>query len=302
MKHLEKLLILKALPRVGNSKINNEYKSILTKDYSLEEFYDVLKRKAFSPSDINAAATSMKEIMDLLEENPSYKAITIYDSQYPEALKELGNSAPPYIFALGNLEALDRVSLGIIGTRHPDKHVIDHAPALVKHCIEKISPAIVSGLAIGCDTIGHKAALENNAPTIALLPCGFNKIKPKAKMELADEIVENGGLLISEYPPNTEETRFTPVQRDALIAALSNKIITLQCGEKSGTMHTLDTAHTLSRPIGCYMPSIQEGDFAGHTYAISKYKASALKSFDDLDTFLESSPEKPDKQEQLSFI
>jgi len=299
MKNLKELIILSNLPKVGKAKINSDLASVIDDVMDQEVLIDKLCWLGFSEPDIYTAIQKANDAMAELETNERFSAITIFDEEYPIQLNDLGNNRPPYFYVYGDIDSLYKESLGIIGTRHPDNHVEIYAPNVISHAIFLYSPVIVSGLANGCDTIGHKTALANNTQTIAVLPCGFNKLT-RAKRTLCEDIVNRGGLIISEYSPETPETRFTPVQRDLIIAALSHKIISLQCGINSGTMHTIEAAYKMHRPIGCYTPSKMEGDFEGHKKAMFSYNAKEIKSFEDLDEFLNK--KKLIETEQMSIF
>ena len=145
---------------------------------------------------------------------------------------------------------------------------------------------VVSGLALGCDTIGHENALCNKGFTIAVLPSGIHNIYPESNKRLAEDIVTSGGCLISEYEPKATAVSYTFVERDALIAALSKATLVLECGIKSGTMKTVEVAEKLNRKIACYYSKrkIKEG-FEGNNYILNtktSYKVvnkKGLRSF-----------------------
>ncbi len=98
------------------------------------------------------------------------------------------------------------------------------------------------GLALGCDKIAHETAVNLGKKTIGVLPSGVNVITPAANKGLAERIIETGGCLISEYEPDAGVTKATYVERDAVIAALSDATVVIECGVRSGTMHTVDAA------------------------------------------------------------
>ena len=122
--------------------------------------------------------------------------------------------------------------------------------------ILKYEATIVSGLALGCDTIAHKTALEHSGKTIAILPSTLNNIIPKENIELAERIAANGGLLISEYyeaPKSRNDMISRFVVRDRLQALFSDAILLTasyapnNLGNDSGSRHAMDKAKSYGR-------------------------------------------------------
>ena len=124
---------------------------------------------------------------------------------------------------------------------------------------------VVSGLALGTDTKAHKTALKNGNPTIAVLPSGFNCITPKSNTKLAKRIVKNGGLLVSEYEPDTPATKSSYVARNKIIARFGKALIVPQCDIQSGTMHTVRFAQQLNKLIVVQ----KDTDFSGNNYILT---------------------------------
>ena len=109
--------------------------------------------------------------------------------------------------------------------------------------------SVVSGLALGIDRAAHESALELGLPTIAVLPSGFSRITPRQHVGLARRIVASGGLLVSEYEPQTPAAPAQYVARNRIIAELGKCLIVPQCEARSGTMHTVRFARALNRPV-----------------------------------------------------
>ena len=101
---------------------------------------------------------------------------------------------------------------------------------------------IVSGLADGVDSAAHRAALEAGGKTIAVLGSGFNNIYPATNVPLANEIVDKGGLLVTEYKPNVQPANYTFPARNRIIAGLSRGVLITEATLKSGSMHTKEYA------------------------------------------------------------
>ena len=117
---------------------------------------------------------------------------------------------------------------------------------------------VVSGLALGCDKIAHEATVDEGKATIAVLSSGVNIVTPASHKNLAKSILATGGCLISEYETNVKANRSYFVERDAIVAALSDVTFVVECDVKSGTMHTVDAASEYKRRLSCYYPPSME--------------------------------------------
>lgn len=142
----------------------------------------------------------------------------------------------------GDLSIASLPGLAVIGTREATPEGIAGGMFLSAE-FAKRGFNIVSGLAIGCDTCGHKGALKVGGKTTAFLANGldYDSIYPDENKELAEEIVAKGGLLLSEYHIGQSVNRYSLVARDRLQAALSKATLVVQTGIKGGTMHAANT-------------------------------------------------------------
>lgn len=173
-------------------------------------------------------------------------SVKISDGIYPKLLKEIYNP-PQKLFYRGRIELLNKTCISVVGTRRNT----DYGEFMTEKIVAELSVldiAIVSGLAKGIDAIAHKAALENNLPTIAVLGSGINNIYPKTNNGLALEIEKNG-LIISEYEDQTEPVNFQFPQRNRIISGLSIAVIVVEAPEKSGSLITARLALEQNREI-----------------------------------------------------
>lgn len=108
---------------------------------------------------------------------------------------------------------------------------------------------IVSGLAIGCDTAVHEGALLVGGATTAFLGGGLDEIYPRENEGMARRIVDNGGLLLSEYPIGMPGNKYTLVARDRLQAGLASATLVIQCSRHSGTMHASKATLSAGKPL-----------------------------------------------------
>ena len=179
-------------------------------------------------------------------EQDNIEIITFNNSNYPYSLKEI-TTPPLCLYCKGNVELLNSFCFAIVGTRKPTDYGIvitkQYAKELVKNDI-----TIVSGLATGVDGVAHRTTLEENGKTIAVLAGGINNIYPLTNVKLANAIQEKG-LLISEYPPDTKPLSYYFPVRNRIIAGLSKGVLVPEMGEKSGSMHTVNYALEFNRDV-----------------------------------------------------
>lgn len=138
----------------------------------------------------------------------------------------------------------EKPTVAIVGSRKPTEYgrgvTLKLASALAARGV-----IIVSGLALGHDALAARGALDAGGTTIAVIGNGLDNIHPHSNSLLAREIVEQGGAIISEYAPDTAVRRWNFLERNRLIVALSDVVVVVEAGERSGTMNT--TAHALTQ-------------------------------------------------------
>lgn len=167
--------------------------------------------------------------------------LSYYDDKFPTSLKEITNvkGEPDHPFLLyykGDLSALHYPCVAIVGTRQPTVQG-KRASYYLAEQFAKEELCIVSGLALGCDTYGHQGALSVGGRTIAFLAHGLDTIFPPENRRLAQNIINNKGLLLSEYPIGTPFSKYNFISRDRLQAGMSLATIVIQTGTEGGTMH-----------------------------------------------------------------
>ncbi len=169
------------------------------------------------------------------------------DGDFPAQLREIPD-APATIFYRGNLPNYDSPMMAMVGTRHPTGEGINAALSFAKEFALKRIP-IVSGLAYGIDTFSHRACLEADGITIAVLACGPERIYPRSNKSLAVKILENDGCILSEYAPGTEALPYRFPQRNRIISGLSRGILVVEAPKKSGALITADFALEQGRDV-----------------------------------------------------
>ncbi len=188
--------------------------------------------------------------LDSCIENMQHSGIeilTIFSPNYPTSLIDLPDR-PLVLYSKGDLSLLSQRCFAIVGTRMPSSYGRLVTEKFAKKLAES-GLVIVSGLCYGIDQIAHRATLDVGGKTIAIIGSGFNHIYPSTNTELAQEIVQKGGLIFTEYPPSFEPKRYTFPRRNRIVAGVSDGILIPEAGLKSGTLHTKEYALEYGKDI-----------------------------------------------------
>lgn len=186
-----------------------------------------------------------KAIQDFEECKESNVSIITYKSlNYPKLLNNIEDK-PPILYAKGDISLFKTTIFAIVGTRNPSLNGISIADKLTKQ-LSALGLTIASGMALGIDTIAHKASLSNG--TIAVLGSGLNVIYPKQNTELFNQIV-NKGLVVSEFNINTPPAAYNFPKRNRLISGMSHGLLVVEASIKSGSLITARMALEQNREI-----------------------------------------------------
>ncbi len=161
-------------------------------------------------------------------------------------LAPLGDLAQPVheLFYRGDsfINHLDRPMVAVVGSRKVSAYGRQVTQTITSELV-RAGVVIVSGLALGVDSIAHQAALEANGATIAVLPCGIDKIYPSSHFHIAHSIVQQGGALVSEYPAGSDSPmKYQFIARNRVIAGLAQAVLITEAAVKSGSLHTAEFA------------------------------------------------------------
>lgn len=177
----------------------------------------------------------------------SLSFLYIGDKQYPAELKETPD-APSILYYKGDLNAFSSPMIALVGSRKSTKYGIEATQKIVKE-LAAAPVSVVSGLALGIDSVAHRSSLLNNIPTIAVLGNGLDKVYPPSHYNLAMEIVKTGGLIISEFPVNTPTYPAHFPMRNRIIAGLSQGVVIIEAVSSSGSLITAKAALAYDREI-----------------------------------------------------
>ncbi|WP_051610668.1 DNA-processing protein DprA [Pandoraea sp. E26] len=157
------------------------------------------------------------------------------DSTYPKLLAQT-DDRPALLYVAGDSSRFSSKALAVIGTRKPSLHGIVTAERITEFFVTA-GWQIVSGLALGLDTVAHKQTLLHEGSTVAALAHGLDTIYPKENATLAESILKKGGLLVSEYSYKTPSFAGHFVERDRIQAALSRAVVMTQSDKGGGSLH-----------------------------------------------------------------
>ena len=187
---------------------------------------------------------------------------------YPERLRYI-NNPPTRLYVDGNVDILNQIGIAVIGSRTNTQYGEKMCKTFVKKLVE-YDINIISGLAIGIDSIAHKTCLKNSGKTIAVLPAGLNNIYPFVHKELAQTIIENGGAIVSEYENNTKADSEKFLERNRIVAGLGIGTLVIESGARSGTSVTARYTKENGNPVFCIPSSLENIKGKGTNELIQK--------------------------------
>ena len=242
------------LPQIGPkslAKIQEAGAHRLWLEGNLSEFQSILGPRARLDwyqefSQLNREKFLEQELRYLTQEN--IQVINRQDASYPSRLLEI-STPPTILYVKGDISGLDN-ALSIVGTRKYTPYGARIAEKLSRELSEAGIP-IISGLALGIDSIAHRGCLDGNSKTIAILGGGMSSqaLYPRTNQSLANAIVSSGGALVSEFPPKSKPRRENFVLRNRIVSGIARGILVIEAPIKSGTMTTVKYALEQNRDV-----------------------------------------------------
>lgn len=224
--------------------------------------------------------------------------ITYASPNFPECLKKIENP-PTILFCKGDLSLFNARKIAVVGPRDITRYGLDVAERFVEQ-FAKAGTVIVSGVARGVDTVAHKTAIINKGKTIAVLPCGIDKVYPSENKELYSDIVENG-LLVSEYPLGSTVKQFTFQERNRIVSGLSEAVFLPECKISGGTTITAECAMEQGKKLFAVPGSIYSKMSEGCNNYIKNQQAIMALDPKDVMLALDINPPKKEKLKPIQL-
>lgn len=197
----------------------------------------------------------------------SNQMITFIDPSYPFLLKQI-HHPPLLLFVVGKKDILTTPQIALVGSRQASEYGRKWAAEFVKDFVQ-YGISITSGLAVGIDGISHKAALDNNGATVAVLGSGLANIYPKQHAALAEQIKEKGAL-VSEYWPDAPPLPKQFPRRNRIISGLSKAVVIIEAGMKSGSLITARYAIEQNRDLFTLPAPLGNPAFGGNLWLLQQ--------------------------------
>jgi len=223
--------------------------------------------------------TSVDRILKFTDGTDAW-LVTLDQEQYPKRLQHIYD--PPHIlWGRGDVKALSRPGIAIVGTRKPTRYGREKAGLFARQ-IAQTGLSVISGLAYGIDTLAHTAAVDAHGCTIGVLGSGIDRIYPGANRRLADRIVDTGGAIISEFVPGTKPDRENFPVRNRVVSGLSNGVLVVESDVTGGSMITAYSALDQGREVFAIPHDITTVTGKGCNTMIKKGHAKLTMCLDDI--------------------
>ena len=202
--------------------------------------------------EVARSITNWRETVDLdgeLQriEKAGVQVVTREDAEYPRNLREVYD--PPIIlYVKGALSERDALSIAIVGSRRTTLYGQEMARKLA-YQLARVGVTVVSGLARGIDTAAHKGALQAKGRTVAVIGCGIDTVYPAENEKLANEIVEKGGAVVTEFPFGVKPDRQNFPMRNRIVSGWSLGVVVVEANLTSGALITASQAAEQGRQV-----------------------------------------------------
>ena len=282
MNHLVSLLKLLQVPQIGAQRIAR-----LMNEVDFAEF------RQFDKTQLRQIGWNEKQIQRWLqpdmrwietalnwqEAHPKHHIQTLFDDTYPFLLRQI-NTAPPVLFVKGSVESLSLPQIAIVGSRDYSHYGEYWAGSFTTELV-KNGLAVTSGLAIGIDGFCHQRAVAENGVTIAVLGSGLNQVYPARHKKLAEQIIDCGGALVSEFFPNQPPVAENFPRRNRIISGLSLGTLVVEATINSGSLITARYALEQGREVFA-LPNTAQNPYSAGCHKLIREGALLTESIEDI--------------------
>jgi DNA processing protein len=277
-------IALTQIPNIGAVQAK-----ILLQHFDVDEIFKAKKSSLEKIEGIGSIkANSIKEFHDFsiaedeikFIEKYNIKPLFITDDNYPKRLLNCYDS-PTMLYYKGDADLNASKVISIIGTRDNS----DYGKKITEKLISDLSDQdimVVSGLAFGIDTIAHKASLKNNVKTVAVLAHGLDTIYPSENSNIAKEMLNKGGGLLTEYKSKSKPDKHNFPIRNRIVAGMSDATIVVESGVKGGSMITVELANGYNKDVFAFPGKTSDLKSIGCNHLIKNNKAILLTDADQL--------------------
>ena len=234
------------------------------------------------------------------------KIIDINSTDFPDSLRYIPNP-PKKLYCMGDISLLKTKCFAIVGSRH----CTDYGKKVTLEFSEKLTKAgltIVSGMAIGTDTYAHIGCLNSGGKTIAVLGDGFDHIFPACNKKLFEQIINNCGLIVSEYPPDTKWKSEYFLARNRIVSGLSIGTLVIEAAYRSGTSVTARLTKEQGKKLFCIPSNIYSShgvgtnNFIREGAILTTCASDIFCEYDFLEKFIDNSKEIPSERVTNVFV
>ena len=223
------------------------------------------------------------------------------DETYPFRLRQCPD-CPLLLYSKGNIEPNQGHFVSVVGTRMPTQQGKDLCRKFVLELAQRLEHiTIVSGLAYGIDVTAHRASLEAGIPTVIIPGHGLDRIYPYVHRPVATESLRNGGIM-TEFMSGTQPDRFNFIQRNRIIAGLSDVTVVVESKQKGGSLTTANMAVSYSRDVMAFPGRVGDEVSAGCNMLIREKKAELITCADDLIMTMQWDANRPKQEVQTSLF
>ncbi|HXI83295.1 MAG TPA: DNA-processing protein DprA [Verrucomicrobiae bacterium] len=180
-------------------------------------------------------------------EKSGVRVVSCDDAEYPKHLREIYDP-PLVLYVRGSLTERDSLAIAVVGSRRTSLYGQDMARKLAFQ-LARVGVTVVSGLARGIDTAAHNGALQAKGRTVAVIGCGIDIVYPAENKKLADDIVEKGGAVVTEFPFGVQPDRQNFPMRNRIISGWSLGVVVVEANLKSGALITANQAGEQGRQV-----------------------------------------------------